>query len=147
MIDWSRMIAPEVRAAGVLAGARETARAAVRDWTLAVTQRLTGDVPLTEMLAWSPKEAVARAWLADPKAAVPDLLAGEALVTGEDIAALSTRVVASAGAWRATQAMLTGLRRRADTALDAARTPEDVARALDAVMADADDAAARLGRG
>lgn len=147
MIDWSRMIAPEARAADVLAQARETARAAVRDWIAGVTLDLTGDVPLTEMLSWSPKEDAARAWLADPKATVPDLLAGEALVTGEDAAALATRVVANADAWRAAQALLTGLRRRTDTALDTARTPDEVSAALDAVMAVARGIATRLGQG
>jgi hypothetical protein len=76
----------------------ETARISVRDWIVGMTQGLTGDVPLTEMLSWWPKEAAARAWLADPAGGVSDLLVGEMQVTAEEPTALAARVVASADA-------------------------------------------------
>jgi len=145
MIDWHQMIAPEARAADLLASACETARTSVREWIAGVVQGLTGNAPLTEMLSWSAKEEAARAWLADPTTPVPGLLAGEAQVTGEDPAVLAARVVAIADAWRAAQAMLTGLRRRADTALAKAATPAEVTATLQAIMADAEGIARKLG--
>lgn len=142
MIDWYQMQTPEVRAARELEQDRETVRALLREWIAETTRALTGDVPVGEMLSWLPKEEAARAWLADTTAPVPGLLAGEAEVTGEEIAALATRVVANADAYRAAQALLTGLRRMGDRLLDAAADPAALAKARATIL----DEAVAIGR-
>lgn len=137
-IDFSRVITRDDHDAGMLQAARRMARARLILAIDAAAERVTGRVPLTEMLSWSVKEHAARAWasgLADGAAA--RLIAGEAEMTGENPDTLASRILRNAEVYRCAVAMLTGLRRGAETAIASARTPEEVTLA-------ADEAAARL---
>ncbi len=126
-IDFAQVVTAETQAADRLAGARAIARAQVLDAIAALTEAMTGPVPLAEKLCWPAKEAAARA-IADGQATEAEtaLIAGEAAMTGEDAAGLVGSILKNADAYRAVIAMLTGLRRAAEAAIDAAEDPGEV---------------------
>ena len=126
-IDFAQLLTAETRATERLDGARAKARAQVLDAIAAVAEAMTGPIPLAEKLCWSAKEAAARA-CAEGQATEAEaaLIAGEAAMTGEDAADLVGRILTNAEAWRGTIAMLTGLRRAAEAAIDAAEDPAAV---------------------
>jgi hypothetical protein len=120
-IDFAQLISAETRAAEALAEARGQARAQILAALARVVQAITGPVPVSEMLSWPAKEMAARAWVAgEATEADRALIEGEAAMTGEDAAALARRVLDRAEAYRAAVAALTGLRRAAEAALEAA---------------------------
>lgn len=140
-VDWAGRTTAASRAAADLDAARRAAQTRLLRRLDAVAQVITGEVPLVEKLSWGPKEAAARAWLA--ATAEPDaraLIEGEAMVTGEDPAELAARIVAKAQAYRAAVAAMTGLRRRAETALAAATAPAEA----EAILADVETRIAAL---
>ena len=144
MIDWSRRQSAADRADARLAAEK----AAVKRWLVRhledTARAVTGDIPGSETLSWTEKEAEARAVLEADQAGTPPpvapLLAGECAETGETLGDLAARVAARAELFRAVQAGLTGLRRSVEARLDAARTPED----LHTIRADADARAAEI---
>jgi hypothetical protein len=126
-ILWSQMITAQTAHDEGLARSRDGARTAIVHAIEAVTDRLTGDIPLAEKLSWTAKEAAARALVAGAAtSAERALLDGEASITGETQAALAARVILNADAYRAAIAFLTGLRRRAEAGLASAATTGEV---------------------
>lgn len=99
-------------------------------------EAITGTVPLVERLSWGAKEQAARAVIAG-RASPEDagMIAGEARVTGEDVALLATRILANADAWRLIAARMAALRRRAAAALALAEDEGAVARVFDDLAA------------
>lgn len=135
-IDLSRVISADDKAARALGEARAMARSRVVAAIDAASERITGRVPLTEMLSWACKEQAARSWVegrAQPEDTV--MIEGEAAVTGEAPDGLAARILRNADIYRSTVAVLTGLRRSAETAIALARTPDEVAAVLRDVQA------------
>ena len=134
-IDFAQILTAETQAAERLAGARTSARAQVLDAIAAVTEALTGPIPLAEKLCWSAKEAAARA-CAEGQATEAEaaLIEDEAAMTGEDAAGLVGSILKNADAYRAVIAMLTGLRRAAEAAIDAAGDPGEVEKVAAAAL-------------
>jgi hypothetical protein len=135
-IDMSRILSADDKAARALGEARSMARAQVIAAIDAASERVTGRVPLTEMLSWGTKEQAARSWIegrAMPEEAL--MIEGEAAVTGEAPDGLAERILRNADVYRSAVAALTGLRRSAETAIALARSPEEVAQILRGVTA------------
>lgn len=135
-IDLSRLQSAQDKAARALGEARSLARAQVIAAIDAASERITGRVPLTEMLSWATKEQAARSWVegrALPEEAL--MIEGEALVTGEPPDGLAERILRNADVYRSAVAALTGLRRSAETAIALAHSPEEVAQVLRDVSA------------
>lgn len=134
-IDFAQVVSAETQAAEALATARTMAQAQVLAAITALTETITGPVPLAEKLFWSAKEAAARA-VADGTATKSEtaVIAAEAAMTGEDGAVLVGRILKSADAYRGAIATLTGLRRATGTAIDAAKGPTEVAKAATAAL-------------
>lgn len=140
-IDLSRILTAEDKAQRALGEARAAARAAVIAAIDAASLRITGPVPLTEMLSWASKEQAARSWIeGHPLPGDTLMIEGEAAVTGEAPDGLAARILRNADVYRGAVAALTGLRRSAETAIALAATPEEVAAVLR-------DVAARLSAG
>lgn len=144
-IDFAQILTAETQAAERLAGARTSARAQVLDAIAAVTEALTGPIPLAEKLCWSAKEAAARA-CAEGQATEAEaaLIEDEAAMTGEDAAGLVGRILKNADAYRGAIAMLTGLRRAAEAAIDAAGNPVAVEKVAAATLERLDKASQAL---
>ena len=78
-------------------------------------------MPDDEKNVWPVKEAAAKAVLAGTGDATQTaILSAEATITGETIAALSTRILQKATIYRGVVARMAGLRRATEVALDAA---------------------------
>lgn len=91
-------------------------------------EAITGTVPLVERLSWGAKEQAARAVIAGtPSPEEAAMIAGEASVTGEEVPALATRILANADAWRLIAARMAALRRQATAALATAENEAAVA--------------------
>ena len=144
-IDFAQLLTAETRATERLDGARAKARAQVLDAIAAVAEAMTGPIPLAEKLCWSAKEAAARA-CAEGQATEAEaaLIAGEAAMTGEDAAALVGRILKNAEVYRGAIAMLTGLRRAAEAAIDAAEDPAAVEKVAAATLQRLDTSAQGL---
>jgi hypothetical protein len=135
-IDLSRLMTAEDKAARALGEARAVARAQVVAAIEAASERITGRVPLTEMLSWGSKEQAARSWTLGR--ALPEevlMIEGEAAMTGEAPDGLAERILRNADLYRGAVVVLTGLRRSAETAIALARSPEEVAQVLRGVTA------------
>ena len=127
MIDWSRTITAEARAAAALEAAKAEARVTLAAAVTAARAALITDLPGQSMI-YLAKEAEARAWIADP---TPDpvaypLLSAELGITAPDGASLAQIWLNLATLWRSTAADLEALRLTASAAIDAATTPEEV---------------------
>ena len=91
------------------------------DWLNSIMEQITGPVPDDEKNVWPVKEAAAKAVLAGTGDATQTaILSAEATITGETIAALSTRILQKATIYRGVVARMAGLRRATEVALDAA---------------------------
>lgn len=142
-IDFTQVIpATQVRAAALAEhrlAALETLRAALD----ATAARITGEVPLTEMLSWGAKEEAARTVLKALETGVllqPPIIAGEAAITGEAVPDLARRIIRNADAYRAVSSAMAGLRRKAEGGIAAAASAEEIA----AVMAMAEAGLAQI---
>jgi len=115
----------------VLAGARSAARVQLSDAIRAARTAMITDLPGQDMI-YLAKEAEARAWAADraPNPADYPLLSAEIGITAPDAASLVQIWLNLADLWRAAAARLEALRMATAAAIDAAETPEDVARAM-----------------
>ena len=126
-IDFSRMTTAADRMAGHLEEARMQAHATLFSAIERMAEQITGPVPLTEKLSWGAKEVAARAVAAGtPTEAQAAMILGEAEQTGETAGALADRVIRNADGYRAVIAALTGLRRRTEAGLQAAKSVEEV---------------------
>lgn len=134
-IDFAQVVTAEAVAAERLTCARQLAQAQILAAINAVTEAITGPVPLAEKLCWSAKETAARA-IADDTAtrAETALIAGEAAMTGEDPADLVRHILKNADHWRGAIAMLTGLRRICEAAIDAAKDADTAEKAAEATL-------------
>lgn len=131
MIDWSRTITAEARAAAALEAAKAEARVTLAAAVTAARAALITDLPGQSMI-YLAKEAEARAWMADPTpdpAAYP-LLSAELGITAPDGASLAQIWLNLATLWRSTAADLEALRLTASAAIDAATTVEEVGAAM-----------------
>jgi hypothetical protein len=131
MIDWSRTITAEARAAAALEAAKAEARVTLAAAVTAARAALITDLPGQSMI-YLAKEAEARAWMADPTpdpAAYP-LLSAELGITAPDGASLAQIWLNLATLWRSTAADLEALRLTASAAIDAATTLEEVGAAM-----------------
>jgi hypothetical protein len=134
-IDFDQMVPADIIAAADLTAARALARQLLLGAIEAATEAVTGPVPLAEKLCWASKEAAARAvGRGDASEAERALIESEATVTGEDAGALIARIVRNADTWRSAIALLTGLRRAGDEAIDAAVDPAGVEAACGAIL-------------
>ena len=126
-IDFAQVVTAEVQAAAGMAAARSVAQGQVLAAITALTEAMTGPVPLAEMLCWPAKEAAARA-CADGTASAAETaqIEGEAAMTGEDAAMLARRILKNAETYRAAIATLTGLRRAAEAAIEEAHDVAEV---------------------
>lgn len=89
-----------------------------------IAKMIAGTVPLAEQLSWPVKESAARAYAAGQ--ATPSqlgLLAAEAAVAGETVAALAAKVIANADAYFKAAGLIAGQRRRTMAAIDALNNP------------------------
>ncbi|WP_288994726.1 hypothetical protein [uncultured Gemmobacter sp.] len=135
MIDWSRTITAEARAAAALEAAKAEARVTLAAAVTAARAALITDLPGQSMI-YLAKEAEARAWMADPTpdpAAYP-LLSAELGITAPDAASLAQIWLNLATLWRSTAADLEALRLTTIAAIDAATTLEEVDAAMASVM-------------
>ncbi|WP_288996793.1 hypothetical protein [uncultured Gemmobacter sp.] len=131
MIDWSRTITAEARAAAALEAAKAEARVTLAAAVTAARAALITDLPGQSMI-YLAKEAEARAWMADPTpdpAAYP-LLSAELGITAPDAASLAQIWLNLATLWRSTAADLEALRLTTSAAIDAATTLEEVGAAM-----------------
>ncbi|WP_054302632.1 hypothetical protein [Gemmobacter sp. LW-1] len=135
MIDWSRTITAEARAAAALEAAKAEARVTLAAAVTAARATLITDLPGQSMI-YLAKEAEARTWIADPTpdpAAYP-LLSAELGITAPDGASLAQIWLNLATLWRSTAADLEALRLTTRAAIDAATTVEEVEAAMASVM-------------
>jgi hypothetical protein len=143
-VDLSQLVTADAKLATRLTTARTEATATLYSAIDDLTVRITGRVPLAEMLSWAPKEDAARAVLAGDTAQSA-LLEGEAAVTGEAVIDLATRIVRKADGYRIIIAGLTGLRRKGETAIAAAKSEEEIAMVIAEVVGEANRQARALG--
>lgn len=100
-----------------------------------VTAKITGPVPVDEKLAWSKKERAATAYLAgNATADLRAMIEGEAAAAGEDATALANKILAKAARYNMIVALIAGVRRKAEAAIDAG-TPEQFPAIIDAAKA------------
>ncbi|PTX45646.1 hypothetical protein C8N34_12176, partial [Gemmobacter caeni] len=127
MIDWSKTITADARAATALAAAKAEARVTLAAAVTAARAALITDLPGQSMI-YLAKEAEARAWIADPEpdlAAYP-LLSAELGITAPDAASLAQIWLNLATLWRSAAADLEAFRLAACAALDAATSVAEV---------------------
>ena len=134
LIDWLRETeaAPWPRS---LAEIRATAQAEVLRRLSALTAGFVAGYTAEEVAGWAAKTAAAQAQLAGEPQAILSL---EAAITGEDPNDLAEAILTRAAAYQALIAQITGLRRTANAAIAAAQTPDAVAAALQAALAQAE---------
>lgn len=121
-IDFTQVVTAETLAALGTAAARAAAKGQVLAAIAALTEAMTGPVPLAEMLCWPAKEAAARACAEGTATeAQTAMITGEAEMTGETTAVLVNRILKNADAYGSAIATLTGLRRAAEADIDNAR--------------------------
>ncbi|MBK5932933.1 hypothetical protein C8N32_12134 [Rhodovulum imhoffii] len=140
MIDWSQVITADQKAAEIVEGARQAARARLSAW---LENAGVPEVPVRERASWGAKEAAAVAWLA--KTATPDqaaMIETEAALTGERARDLCAKIEQSARTFRHTAALAAGARRALAAALAHSETVADCEAAAEAVIS----AAAALDR-
>ena len=102
----------------------DAAKAAMVAWIDEFTAGVTGAVPKDEKLSWDAKEAAAKAHQAGTADAEQTaLLQGEADLTGESLADLSTAIITKATTFRTVVSKVAGLRRAMGTAIDAESDP------------------------
>lgn len=99
----------------------------IRTAIIACERQIIGTATDREVASWSDKAAAAQALLEGGEA--PQILA-EAVLTGEDPAALARAILAKAASYRVLIARITGLRRAAEADIDRATTPEAVGAVL-----------------
>ncbi len=144
-IDFELALTAETMSARRLAEARATAMAQILEAIHGVTEAMTGPVPLAEKLSWSAKEAAARATMEGRATkAEAAMIEGEAAMTGESSVDLIGRILKNADAYRAAMAQLSGLRRAAEAAIDAAGDPATVEIAARTTLERLEKAAAEL---
>ncbi|WP_054304548.1 hypothetical protein [Gemmobacter sp. LW-1] len=131
MIDWSKTITAEARAAAELEGAKVAARAGLTAAIAQARARMITDLPGQSMI-YLAKEAEARAWIADPAPGIADypLLSAELGITAPDAASLAQIWLNLATLWRSAAADLEALRLTANAAIDAATAVEEVEAAI-----------------
>lgn len=122
-IDFSMMKSAEMVAEQALAQAKEDALNAV----LEQTQAQIEIVPLWEMLSFEAKERSAVAVLAGETGASAQLVEIEAGITGETPQALAQDILTKATAYHVHIAQLSGLKRKMEREITAAKTIQDVA--------------------
>ncbi|MEL7513677.1 MAG: hypothetical protein AAGK03_03620 [Pseudomonadota bacterium] len=94
---------------------------AFAEFVSSFTLPLIGDIPEAERLAFSAKEAAARAYVAGSATAEEtSMIEGEAALTGEAPADLAGYIIMRADIYRKVIAYLSGLRRKLSAQLDAA---------------------------
>ncbi len=125
-----------------LPDARDVAMQKLMDWVLGFLSGFTDGVPEQEIASWSTKAMAATAHLAGKP---QDIIIGEATLTGEKPDDLARIINGKAQLYTAIIARMTGLRRMATRAIAEAKTPEDVAAALDDALATAHHILADLG--
>lgn len=128
-IDFTKAIPPSQVQAAALSDARIAALETLRASLDATAAKITGEVPLTEMLSWGAKEEAARAVLKALETGgvlQPAIIAGEAAITGEAIPDLARRIIRNADAYRAVSSAMAGLRRKAEAGIAAAASAEDI---------------------
>lgn len=135
-IDFSRVVTAEALAAEQLGAARRGAEAQLLALIEAASVEVSGAVPLAEKLMWASKEEAARACLAQiADAGQMALLAAEAEMTGEPVAALAARILDKAEAMQARVSRLVGIRRKAMVALADAKDASALALAVEEAVA------------
>lgn len=103
------------------------AKAAMLAWIDAFLQQFTAGAASAEPLAWAKKEDAARAYLANTATADQiTMIEVEAGVTGEAPNNLCNLIVGQAGLYTVVIAFTTGLRRKTNTAIDAAVSVDDL---------------------
>ncbi len=124
---------------------REAALAEVIGLANQITRRVTRQYPAAEVTSWPTQEAEARAVLAGGNASAAPLLAALAAGASVTVQAYAQTVIAKANAYRAILVAVKGLRDAAQTGLDEADTPEEIAAVLDAARVEAEAAMTRFG--
>lgn len=126
-IDWTRMQAPEDRAAEALAAARRDALRALSTAVDAAAETLVDGVPEAERLSWTGKEIAARAlWEGTASEAALLRFDREAAYTGDTRYGLASLIIARADRYRLLTATWAGIRRRAAAEIAAAKGPDEV---------------------
>lgn len=124
--------------------ARRVALRDVHEWITAALAPYTDGVPPEEVASWPLKAAAAKAHLDGvPQAMIAD----EAALTGESADALAALILSLNAPYTRVIASLTGLRRTARRAISAAKTPGEVATALETILTSASTLAATLAAG
>lgn len=94
----------------------QEAIAAMQAWIERAEEQMDSGVSKGERNSYAPKEAEARAWIADNSAATP-ILSAEAAITGESLTDLVAKVLIRADALRPILGDIAGLRRVTKAAL------------------------------
>ena len=124
----------------------DAAKAALVAWIDEFTAGVTGAVPKDEKLSWDAKEAAAKAHQAGTADAEQTaLLQGEADLTGESLADLSTAIITKATTFRTVVSKVAGLRRSMGVAIDAESDPYQYEIILNNGKTQAEAMAAALG--
>jgi hypothetical protein len=125
-----------------LAQAQDMAMHRLADWAASFMATFTDGVPPQEIASWATKAMAAAAHLAGKP---QPIIIGEAQVTGEKPDDLAAIINGKAQLYTAIIARMTGLRRMATKTISQAKSPADVAEALDDALATAHDILAELG--
>lgn len=134
--DWQAIALTADELADRLARRQDTARRTTHDLLARAYDSILAPYPAGERLSWPAKEDAARAHLAGTAAPHQTaLLAAEADEASETVDAIAAVILARADAWRQTAGHLSGLRRRALAAIDAAPDTAAVDAAVDALRA------------
>lgn len=116
----------------------EDAKAALVTWLEGFMESISGSVPSSEKLSWDKKEAAARAIdAATATAEQQQMIDDERSLTGETEAELVAAIIAKANVYVRIAALMAGLRRSTETAIDAASTPSEYETIIDAAKAQA----------
>lgn len=133
MQDGAPVARPEA-AAERLADARASALRQMRATIDRAAEQITGAYPRAERDSWPQKEVASRAVLAGEAGDADfEILQPEAAQTGQTVEALASQIAANAVAFRAGIGALTGLRRVAEAAIEAAEDEAGVTAALAAL--------------
>ncbi len=130
--DWAAVKAKiaELEAAA-LPEDRQKAKADIAMLADQAATKIIGVVPEAERASWPAKEAAARAHVSgSADAGQTAMLEVEAALTGETVDVLAATIIARADAYKALAGQLTGIRRAAEAAIDAAADADAIEAAV-----------------
>lgn len=122
-----------------LTDAKTAAKKTVAKYADAMSEAITGVVPMAEQLSWPTKEEAALAYQNSTATAIQiALLEAEAQVTGEAVGDLVTKILSNANLYHTAAGLIAGQRRKVSSLIDAAIDEVTIQAILDQAKVEAD---------